>query len=93
MAVLIHVQEKEADQLEEQLRLAKADLAKAKQTLERNMVNQQYLEGVVEYSDEFQEIEDILKRYDTLVATKQAHPPPRRHPYAAGPFNEYQVVQ
>ena len=37
--------------------------------LENNIVYLKYMEKIVEVSDEFQEIRDVLARYETLVNT------------------------
>lgn len=39
--------------------------------LERNVIYQQYLEKVLESAEEFQEIREVIARYDTLTATHQ----------------------
>ena len=68
-ANLRKTKEKEAEGLREEMGLTMANLEQSKVNLEVGMVYQTYLERVAEFSEDFTEISDIVKRYETLVAT------------------------
>jgi len=61
--------EKEAEQLRQEMAEIEQKLVVSKANLEAGLVYQHYLEKVVEHSEDFTEIPDILKRYLTLSAT------------------------
>ena len=68
-ANLRKTKEKEAEGLREEMGLTMANLEQSKVNLEVGMVYQTDLERVAEFSEDFTEISDIVKRYETLVAT------------------------
>jgi len=61
--------EKEAEALRQEKQDIEQKLIVSKSNLEAGLVYQHYLEKVVEHSEDFTEIHDILKRYLTLTAT------------------------
>eukprot|EP00294_Goniomonas_avonlea_P010906 CAMPEP_0114559754 /NCGR_PEP_ID=MMETSP0114-20121206/11088_1 /TAXON_ID=31324 /ORGANISM="Goniomonas sp, Strain m" /LENGTH=399 /DNA_ID=CAMNT_0001745241 /DNA_START=38 /DNA_END=1237 /DNA_ORIENTATION=+ len=65
------LKEKEAEELTQQIQKLEKELERGKATLERQLKYSHYLESVMDASEEFLEVMDILMRYDALKGTNQ----------------------
>lgn len=67
--VLIGKKEHQIEELKSECRELETERDQFKKKLEKYTIYQEYLERVLEFSDEFKDLHEIMKRYDTLRAT------------------------
>ena len=68
---LRQLKEREIEGLQQQLGDLRSEKDRTSEVVERNMRYQSYLERVLEYADEYHEINELLMRHETLQATNK----------------------
>lgn len=67
--IMIKQKELDIEQLRAECKRLEEERDQFKKRLEKYTLYQVYLERVLEFSDEFKDLHEIMKRYDTLIAT------------------------